>query len=95
MAEKPRPLSKEQAPEPSNVYERSHPESEAGMGRLDNNARATPTKSVDKMPNTVSHAQDGSRQINAHDDAENKSSVGNNEPVGWEGTKQNVKKRKK
>jgi hypothetical protein len=95
MPEKPRSLSNEHAPDPANVYERSHPEREAGMGRLDTNARATPTKSVDKMPSTVSHAQDGSRQINAHDDPGNKSSKQNEEPVGWEGTKQNVKKPKK
>jgi len=67
MAEKPRHLSKTEAPDPSNVYERSHPENESGMGRLDTNRRATPTKSADQMPATVSHAQDGSRQLNAHD----------------------------
>ena len=67
MPEKPRHLSKTEAPDPSNVYERSHPENESGMGRLDTNHRATPTKAPDQMPATVSHAQDGSRQLNAHD----------------------------
>jgi hypothetical protein len=95
MAEKPRPLSKEQAPDPSNSYERSHPEREAGMGRLDNNTKATPAKSIDQMPKTVSHAQDGSRQINAHDDVQSTDQSAKQEPLGWEGTKQNVKKRKK
>ena len=36
-AEENRPASPQQAPDPSDNYERSHPEHEAGMGRLDNN----------------------------------------------------------
>jgi hypothetical protein len=99
MAEKPRPLSKEEAPDPSNSYERSHPENEAGMGRLNNNTRATPTESVDQMPRTVKHAQDGSRQINAHDNSKISNapakSAAKDEPVGWQTKKPAAKKSKK
>jgi hypothetical protein len=95
MPEKPRPLSKEQAPDPSDVYERAHPERESGMGRLDNNTRATPSKTADRISNAVTNAQDGSRQINAHDDSAAPHAVGKKKPVtktvGWE----KGKKRKK
>jgi hypothetical protein len=66
MAEQMRPASPEQAPDPSDNYERSHPEREAGMGRLDNN-QAVPTESPHKGHEAVSHRQDGTRQLNAHD----------------------------
>jgi hypothetical protein len=48
------------------VYERAKPEAEAGMGRLDNNERATPTRRRDQIGDAVTHAQK-SRQLNAHD----------------------------
>lgn len=66
MAEQMRPASPQQAPDPSNSYERAHPEREAGMGRLDNN-KAVSTDSPDRPHEAVSHRQDGSRQLNAHD----------------------------
>lgn len=66
MAEQMRPASPGQAPDPSDNYERSHPEHEAGMGRLDNNV-STPTKRPDKMEEAVQNAQPGTRQVNAHD----------------------------
>jgi hypothetical protein len=56
-----------QVPDPTDSYERSHPEHESGQGRLDNNTKATPTSRPDKMPAAVGNAQDGSKQINAHD----------------------------
>src|SRR5687767_7758237 len=67
MASEMSPASKKQAPDPSNSYERSHPENESGMGRLDNNMNATPCDSPDKMDQAVKHRQDPGRQINAGD----------------------------
>lgn len=65
MAEQNRPASPEVAPDPSRNYERSRPEDEAGMGRLDNN-RATPEASPDKTPAAVGN-KSGQRQLNAHE----------------------------
>lgn len=67
MAEQMRPSSPQQAPDPSYNYERSHPEREAGMGRLDNNMNATPTEHPDKMPGAVDNRQDPERQLNAQE----------------------------
>jgi hypothetical protein len=66
MADETRP-SPDQAQDPSNAYERSHPGREAGMGRLDNNDNATPADSPDRQQDAVTNRQDGSRQLNAHD----------------------------
>ena len=66
MAEQMRPASPQQAPDPSNNYERSHPENESGMGRMDNN-KAVPADSPDKGQQAVGNKQDGTRQLNAHD----------------------------
>ncbi len=91
MAEQMRPASKEVAPDPSNNYERSHPENEAGMGRMDSNTRATPTKAPDAMPGAVKNAQDPSRQINAQDNPSGAAakeqpdhSMKDEEPLGWD-----------
>jgi hypothetical protein len=65
-AEQNRPASPEQAPDPSNNYERAHPENEAGMGRLDNN-QAVPEDSPDRPEQAVKNKQDPSHQINADD----------------------------
>ena len=65
-AEQNRPASPQQAPDPSNNYERSHPENEAGMGRLDNN-KAVPEESPDRQQQAVKNKQDPTRQINAQD----------------------------
>jgi hypothetical protein len=54
------------APDPSDTYERSHPEHEAGMGRLDSD-EPVPSEFPDAIEQTVEHRQDGSRQINAHE----------------------------
>jgi hypothetical protein len=66
MAEQMRPLSKEQAPDPANTYERSNPDREAGMGRLDNN-KGTPTNRPDGVEGAVTNKQQSDRQINAQD----------------------------
>ena len=65
-AEQNRPASPEQAPDPANNYERAHPETEAGMGRLDNN-KAVPEASPDRQQQAVTNKQDPRRQINAQD----------------------------
>jgi hypothetical protein len=75
MAAKTTPLiSDPPAPDPSDSYERSHPEHEAGMGRLDCDK---PVLSLcpDAMEQTVGHRQDGSRQINAHETENQQSQV--------------------
>ena len=67
MAEQMRPASPDQAPDPSNSYERAHPGREAGMGRLDNN-KATPQQQPDKGGgDEAPNEQDPTRQVNAHD----------------------------
>ncbi len=60
------PSSKQEAQDPSNSYERSHPEREAGMGRLDNN-KSTPVSDPDRQNDDVKNKQDPSGQINAHE----------------------------
>jgi hypothetical protein len=60
MAEQMRPASKKQAPDPSRNYERSRPEDEAGMGRLDNNV-ATPAPGPDKAAHAVGNRRDRSK----------------------------------
>ena len=67
MAEQMRPASKEQAPDPATTYERAKPHKEAGMGRLDNNNAATPTRSPDAIGKAVGNQQNPEHQINAHD----------------------------
>ncbi len=92
MAEQMRPASPEQAPDPSNNYERAHPEREAGMGRLDNNT-PTPQQSPDKSEHAAHNRQDGTRQLNAHDAINQRGgpapeqpdhSMKDEEPLGWD-----------
>ena len=68
MAEQMRPASPQQAPDPSFNYERSHPEREPGMGRLDNNT-STPEQSADKQDAAVTNKQEPEHQINAQDES--------------------------
>ena len=93
MAEQNRPASPEVAPDPSRNYERSHPELEAGQGRLDNN-RSTPEASPDKTPDAVEN-KSGKRQLNAHDVVNERAantpapeqpqqSMEDEEPLGWD-----------
>ena len=93
------PSSKQQAPDPSNSYERAHPENEAGMGRLDNDV-ATPRQSPDRQDAAVQNKQKPEGQINA-EDVENERagrdlanggaapdqpdhSMKDEEPLGWD-----------
>jgi hypothetical protein len=62
-----RPASPEQAPDPSFNYERSRPEREAGAGRMDNNSKATPAATPDKIAGPVANAQDPGRSLTAQD----------------------------
>lgn len=68
MAEQMRPASPEQAPDPSHNYERSHPGRESASGGLDK-AKAVPQRTEDKSKHSVPNANDGTRQINADDAA--------------------------
>src|SRR4051812_22594353 len=92
MAEQNRPASPQQAPDPANSYERSHPGREAGMGRMDNN-KAVPEQSPDKQDQAVSNRQDPARQVNAQDavnqrggpaPAQPDHSMKDEEPLGWD-----------
>ena len=98
MAEQMRPSSPQQAPDPSNNYERSHPERESGMGRLDNN-KATPEQAPDRPEQAVKNAQDGTRQLNAHDAINQRGgpapeqpdhSMKDEEPMGWDQAPQDI-----
>ena len=97
MAEQMRPASREAAPDPSRNYERSHPEAESGMGRLDNN-KSTPTQSPDRMDQAVTNKQP-SRQLNAHDAINQRGgpapeqpdhSMHDEEPAGWDQAPQDI-----
>jgi hypothetical protein len=69
MASENRPLSPSQAPDPATSYERAKPEKEAGMGKLDSPiGQSTPADQAEHADHGVVNAQDGGRQINAHDD---------------------------
>ena len=91
-AEQNRPASPQQAPDPSDNYERAHPEHEAGMGRLDNN-KAIPQESPDRQEQAVTNKQDPTRQINAEDVIDERAkptqeqpdhSMHEEEPDGWD-----------
>ena len=99
MAEQMRPASKEQAPDPSDNYERSHPEHEAGMGRLDNND-AVPTDRPNQQQETVKNRQDPTRQVNAEDVVDERAarkpqepdhSMHEEEPDGWDQAPTDIK----
>jgi len=53
MAEQMRPLSKKRSPDPSRNYERSRPEDEAGMGKLEKEAGETPIARPDQAEEAV------------------------------------------
>lgn len=65
MPENMQPASKEQAPDPSFNYERSHPEREPGMGDLDAHMN-TPDDNPDRQESAVTNRQEP-RQVNAED----------------------------
>jgi hypothetical protein len=92
-AEQNRPASPQKAPDPSNSYERAHPENESGQGRLDNN-KATPQQQPDRQEQAVRNKQDPARQINAEDtinprggepaQEQPEHSMHDEEPDGWD-----------
>ena len=64
-----RPASPEQAPDPSNNYERDHPEREAGAGALDSPiGAATGVKTPDKIAGAVGNANDPRKSFTAQDE---------------------------
>ena len=67
MPSEDRPLSSKEAPDPARSYGREKPEAESGMGRLDNNDEATPTKKADQSVEAVKNRQDPTHQLNAQD----------------------------
>ena len=66
MAEQMRPSSPKQAPDPAHSYERSDPNREAGMGRLDND-ESTPAERRDELQDSAPNRSDPTRQINAEE----------------------------
>lgn len=101
MAEQMRPASPKDAPDPSNNYERSHPENEAGMGRLENE-KAVPSDQPDRMGDVVRNKQDPTRQINAEDITDDRTarkpaavqpdhSMHDEEPDGWDQAPTDIK----
>jgi len=71
-----RPASNEKAPDPTNTYERSHPENEAGMGRM-KSGKAAPANRPDSMEASVTHKQDTTHQLNSEDVVDQRSKAGN------------------
>lgn len=55
-------------PDTADVYERSRPGHESGMGRLDNNSDAVPEDREDVMQEAVHNRQDPTHQINADEE---------------------------
>ncbi|MDQ3440818.1 MAG: hypothetical protein M3478_10765 [Planctomycetota bacterium] len=96
MAEQMRPASKQDAPDPSNSYERAHPENESGMGRLDNN-QSTPTNRADQQEESVKNRQQPDRQVNAHETTSRPAaeqpdhSMKEEEPDGWDQAPTDIK----
>ena len=72
-------MANEHAPDPARSYERAQPDKEAGMGRLDNNARATPQERPDRIDQTVPNAQPP-RQVNAEDVVNDRASAKPGQP---------------
>jgi len=60
MSEQMRPASKKQAPDPSRSYERSRPEDESGMGRLENDT-TRPARKPDRPHEAVKNRRDQSK----------------------------------
>jgi hypothetical protein len=77
MAEQMRPADKNNAQDPSHAYERSHPQRESGMGRLDAD-QSTPASRPDQSEGAVKNRQP-SRQLNA-DDVSDSRADGRSEP---------------
>jgi hypothetical protein len=78
MAEEMKPASSKEAPDPSRSYERSRPEDEPGMGRL-NQEPATPTPEPDRSSDAVKNRRDP-----APDEQQPDHSMHEEEPDGWD-----------
>ena len=64
-----RPASPEVAPDPSNNYERDHPERESATGQLNSPiGGATPAKTPDKIAGAVTNANDPKKSFTAQDE---------------------------
>lgn len=99
MQNRNQPSEPNKAPDPSDSYERSHPEHESGMGRLDNND-STPTERPDEQRDSVPNRQEPDRQINAQESEDDRSgrpltgnlpppeavdhTMNDEEPLGWD-----------
>jgi hypothetical protein len=76
-------------PDPADSYERSRPEQQSGMGRLDND-QATPHDQPDAVAQGAKNKQDPQRQINAHETSGRPAppqpdhSMNDEEPDGWD-----------
>ncbi len=83
------------APDPADSYERSRPEQQPGMGRLDNN-QAVPEASPDREQQAVTNRQDPTRQVNAQNDlpAQPDHSMMEEEPAGWDQTPTDIHDRR-
>jgi len=69
-----RPASEAKAPDPSNIYERSHPENESGQGKM-GVGKAVPANRPDSMEASVTHKQDTTHQLNSEDVVDQRSKV--------------------
>jgi hypothetical protein len=87
-----RPASNNQAPDPSDSYERSHPENEAGMGDL-NARKTTPRPDPDRMDEAVDNVQEPDSQVAGEDLVNQRArekpqqpdhSMKEEEPLGWD-----------
>jgi hypothetical protein len=66
MPEEMRPASSKQAPNPAHSYERSDPNREAGMGKLDAE-KMSPDARPDQPAGTVKNKSQPDRQLNAQE----------------------------
>jgi hypothetical protein len=91
-AEQNRPASPQQSPDPASAYDRSRPENEAGMGRMDP-PKTTPDNAPDRSEQAVTNKQDPTRQINGQDTPNQRGgpaaeqpdhSMHEEEPNGWD-----------
>jgi hypothetical protein len=74
-----RPASNEKAPDPSNTYERSHPENESGMGKI-GTPKVLPSKRPDSLEASVDHKQDTTHQLNSEDVVDQRSKAQSAKP---------------
>ena len=76
------------APDPARSYERADPETESGMGRLDNNDEATPTDQPERIHEPVKHRQQP-RQVSDHEVIDERAARSPNDRAGEPGHSMN------